>query len=243
MSKQNIDINASVSVNLDAASNVHTLRQLTEMGLTLDGVSQKVRTATTSMAEHYYEHALKCERDARAKQGTVFVAAGKAGTAEFTSKNADDQETIRLALAMFRAKVNEELAWLKANKGWEKDKMPGACDQAIRKIYAGWENNFSLEVLKSVSKVSKANADRTKEKDAELLSQAGVPTGTTESDASGMELQCSPEHHAAILKAVAALDAAFQANTHQATSQVEAVVSRCDNIVKHAAAQLARKAS
>lgn len=238
MSKQQFNMAATVAICTDAVNNTHTMRALTEMGLTLDSVSSTVRSASNSMAEHYHEIALQIEREQRKKRGTEFKAKGNTGTAEYTSANKDDQETLRLSLAVFRQQVATELAWLKQEKGWEKDKLPGPCDQAIRKIQNGWENNFSLEVLKSCSKVGKANSDREKEKDKELLDEAGIPPASN----GELVFECNEEHHAAIKKAMAALDKAFVANPLQAQAKAEEIVKKCDAMVKHATAQLASKA-
>jgi hypothetical protein len=137
----------------------------------LQSVRNNLTAATNSIAAHYHAIALDLERAARKEFGSEFKAKGTKGTDEFVSSDERDRKAIRKALATFRVNIGTEIAYLQQNKGWDKDKMPSACDSAVRKIYKAWENNFSLEVLQTCSKVGKANSDLQKEVDAAI---AGV---------------------------------------------------------------------
>lgn len=241
MSKQDYKVDMSVSLNTDAVNSTHGWRDLTLAGLTIATAEGTIRAATSSMAEHYHELALQIERQCRKEKGTKFEAAGTAGTAECTSKSTDDQETIRLALAKFRQNVANELAFLKQEKGWEKDKLPAACDSAIRKIMKGWENNFSLEVLKTCSKIAAANKKREDEKDAELLGESTLTQQPANDPGNGVELTGNEEVDAVLLKYIEQIKAVAAGDSKTAISMVSAAVAKSANAAALHAAKLAAK--
>lgn len=236
MSKHDYKFNDTVTVNLDPTSDLHTMRELTEQGLKLQFISNNVRSATNSMAEHYHAIALGIERAARKKMGSKFMPKGDKGTDAFVTKTEEDQKALRAALAQFRSQVGQEILYLQQHKGWDKDKLPSACDSAIRKIFKAWENNFSLEILGTCSKLGKANSDKEKETDSEIL---GEGHAAQQQQAEGVELTGIENVDAALQELIAQAKKVAEADSKTALQMIEGYATRLANVAARAAVSLA----
>lgn len=234
MTKRDFNIAATVSINADAVADTHTFRDLTQQGLTLEGVANTIDQATRSMADHYHELALSIERGHRKKRGTKFTPVGVIGTQMFVSADEADLETIRCARAEFNKHVEDELAWLRSEKGWDKTKLPNACDSAIRKILAAWDNGFSLETLPTCSKIASANSKFKKEKEAAeeaaiLQSNGMVMPGTEQAGDVKVISELEP--------LVKKLKEALEADPVHAQGLIAGTMRKADNIIAYVAKQ------
>lgn len=236
MSKHEFKFNDTVAVNLDPTSNLHTMRELTEQGLKLQTLSNSIRQATNTMAEHYHAIALGIERAARNKAGSKFIAKGDKGTDAFATGCEKDAGAIREALAVFRSQVGQEILYLQQHKGWDKDRLPSACDSAIRKIYKAWENGFSLEVLGTCSKLGKANSDKEKEVDAAIVSSAAQEQQQQQVDA---QLTGFDNIDVALRELIQQAKAVAMTDSKTALQMIEGYATRLANVAAQAAVSLA----
>ena len=242
--KHTFAVNTSVSVGTDPIFHPHTMRELTDMGLTLNTAQQTIRSATNSIAEHYHSIAKALEQQARKKFGSKFESAGATGTSVYASGQDKDKAAIREALAIFRTNVGKEILYLKEKHAWDKDRLPPSCDAAVRKIINGWENNFSLEVLDTCSKLAKANSAKTKESDQALVGAALQASANSddseESSGESINLTCSQEHHEKLLALVKLYDQALTENSAAALTQIQSATAKLNNIINFSASKLAQ---
>lgn len=247
MTTQKFDVKASVTLNVDAEAHTHTMRDLTEAGLNISRAEDTIANASKSIAGHYLVIAQRIEASQRAKRGTKFQAVGTEGTKIHKSANEDDQETLVVATAILKRLVGEELTFLKSQKGWTKNKMPNACDQAYRKILNAWKHGFSLTTFDSMHQCEKANRDAAVEKEHEAY--GGADTTETEQQAQGIEGTVSKGQDAEVAAnlpaevqlLVDALTKAYAANPTSAKNLVEASVRKAEGIVSNAASAMADK--
>ncbi len=232
MSKQDFTFNQKVSLNIDPESSTHTLRELTDQGYKLQSVNDNLRSATNSMAEHYHALARQIERDCRKEFGSSFKALGENGTDKFVSADERDQKAIRKALGIFRVNVGKEITYLQQTKGWDKNKMPTACDSAIRKIYGAWENNFSLEVLETCSKLGKANSDRKNEQDEKIAGVGAQATAAEQGNA--LALTGNEDVDKVLVGIIEDAKALTERDSKTATSMLEAFSKRLSDTAARA---------
>ena len=236
MSKLKFEATLNESFNADP-EDTHSMRDLTMAAFRMQAVSNAVRKASDTMAEHYHRIALGVERKLRKEHGTTLVSAAPNSqlTDQYKSANEDDLFVIRKALAVFRSMVGEEVRFLQTEHSWDKDKLPSAGDGAVRKIFGAWKNGFSLEFLDTCSKCGKANSAKEKEDDQALLPPKEKPASD-----GGVELTGNPEVDEALKNIIAKAKEGVEKDSKVVTESITAYDRKLTGMVSRMAVGIAK---
>lgn len=233
---------AKLNITVNAVEQCHTMRELVLQSLDMHRVLKTVNQAADSAAEHWHAIAYAMENKARSAAGTTFKAIGLEGTQMYTTASEDDREAILTARAQFDSLVGEEIIFLRREKGWEENYLPGPAKQAVERIMGAWELGMSLSVLSTVSQCAKARAAAGKEKDKERVARAEKAQGGKQA-ASNDEVALTgvPEIDEQLLLLIEAAKVASQSDSKTVLSMVTAnavkmqgVVTRLSNALKAA---------
>lgn len=229
----------------DHTTSVHSMYDLALQALSLESVHVAVSAAEKSMAAHWFEHALRCEREARAITKTTFKAVGVIGMQVHISSG-DDVRAISMANTLFRKEVGETIQRLVTEKGWTGDKLPKSADQAVRKIIAGFEKGFSMLTFTSCEAVAKATSKRNKEleadEDRKNLEAAGKGVNAAQSTGNGA-LTGIPEVDDALAQLIEAARVAAQKDSKTVLSMLNADLRRMKEVAARVASALASAAA
>lgn len=227
----------------DHTASVHSMFDLALMALSLESVHVAVNGAEKSMANHWFEHAQRCEREARAITKTTFKAVGVIGM-QVHITSGEDVRAISMANTLFRKEVGETIQRLVQEKGWQGDKLPKSADQAVRKIIAGFEKGFSMLTFTSCEAVAKATSKRNKELEAEEdrknLEAAGK--GVSQSAGNG-ELTGVPEIDAELKRLISAAREAAAKDSKTVLSMLQANARKMQDVATRLSSALAAVAN
>lgn len=226
---------ATLDVTIRATEQVHTLREMTQTALSIESVSNAVTSASNSLSEHYHAYALALEKKCRAEAGTVFKAAGNTGSAQYVTTGGD-LEVLKKARALFKADIGEEILWLQREKGWQKDKLPRAGDQAFRKIVNAWAKGMSLLTLDTCSMCAKATKMAGDEEDQAIVTEAGK--GSRETKTGGVELTGNPAVDKALKSIIESARVGVENDSKTVVQSLEAYEQKLSGITKRLVASL-----
>lgn len=244
MSEQKFKASLDVTVK-DHTTSLHSMFDLALMAFSLESVHVAVSGAEKSMADHWFQHAQRCEREARAITKTTFQAVGVIGMQVHISSG-DDVRAISMASTLFRKEVGETIQRLVIEKGWQGEKLPKSADQAVRKIIAGFEKGFSMLTFTSCEAVAKATSKRNKEleadEDRKNLEAAGKGVNAAQSTGNGA-LTGIPEVDDALAQLIEAARVAAQKDSKTVLSMLNADLRRMKEVAARVASALASAAA
>lgn len=226
----------------DVESARHTMRELVLDSLEMYRALKTISQAADSSAEHWHSIAREMENEQRRKAGTTFKAVGLEGTQMFITGCDKDREAIATARALFDQLVGEEILFLRREKGWEENYLPGPAKQAVERIMGAWELGMSLNVLSTCSQCAKARAAFGKEKDKDRVARAGV---SKSDDKSGADVQLTgvPEIDAELERLISAAKEAAAKDSKTVLSMLKANADKMQGVAHRLASALASAAA
>lgn len=244
MSEQMFQATVDLRVK-DHTTSIHSMFDLALMALSLESVHVAVSGAEKSMANHWFDHAQRCEREARAITKTTFKAVGVIGMQVHISSG-EDVRAISMANTLFRKEVGDTIQRLVTEKGWQGEKLPKSADQAVRKIIAGFEKGFSMLTFTSCEAVAKATSKRNKEleadEDRKNLEAAGKGVNAAQSAGNG-EMTGVPEVDAVLAQIIESAKVASQKDSKSVLSSLNAYNQKIGDMAKRLSGALANAAA
>lgn len=222
----------------DVESARHTMRELVLDSLEMYRALKTISQAADSSAEHWHSIAREMENEQRRKAGTTFKAIGLEGTQMFITSCDKDREVIATARALFDQLVGEEILFLRREKGWEENFLPGPAKQAVERIMGAWELGMSLNVLSTCSQCAKARAAFGKEKDKDRVARAGAGKAD---DKSGADVQLTgvPEIDAELERLISAAREAAAKDSKTVLSMLQANAKKMQDVAHRLSSALA----
>lgn len=216
----------------------HTIRELVLDSLEMYRALKTISQAADSSAEHWHSIARDLENEQRRKAGTTFKAVGLEGTQMYITGCDKDRESIMTARALFDQLVGEEILFLRREKGWEENYLPGPAKQAVERIMGAWELGMSLNVLSTCSQCAKARAAHGKEKDKARVARAGEGK-TDDKSGSGVQLTGVPEIDAELERLIEAARVASQKDSKTVLTMVRANAEKMQSMAHRLSSALA----